>query len=144
MSTPIPHIDGYIKLDSLTDDKKELVCEHCGGKVVITLPMSLPAFNSALQRFVKKHKACQAAILTPAMLPLGDALPPDYPERIRTMHTMYGAGPLGRRCGQCRHLINRHYSRNYYKCSLTNLTNGASTDWRTRWPACGRFEEDPQ
>ena len=143
MTTPIPHIDdGYIHLNTLTDDKKELVCGHCGGKVVIKLPMALPAFSATLQRFVKKHKNCQPPAPTPAMLPLGDALSADYPERLRVMHAMYGADPLGRRCGLCRHLINRHYSRNYYKCSLTTQTNGASTDWRTRWPACGKFEDD--
>lgn len=30
----------------------------------------------------------------------------------------------------------------YYKCALTRQSNSASTDWKSRWPACGKFERE--
>lgn len=62
------------------------------------------------------------------------------PKRIRDMHAMYGATP-GRTCIQCAHFLRYHYGSIWYKCSKSNPTSSASTDWRTRWPACGLFEE---
>ena len=66
--------------------------------------------------------------------------PPQLPKRIRSMHTMYGQRE-GKICGQCIHLIARRLSNTYFKCDLNTMTNGPGTDWRKRWPACGKFEE---
>ena len=62
------------------------------------------------------------------------------PERMRIMLKMYGNYP-GHQCGFCAHL--KRYERGglWKKCELTVQTGGAGTDWRARWPACGRFEE---
>lgn len=62
------------------------------------------------------------------------------PMRLRVMHQMYGRDPE-HRCGQCGHLIARHYDKVYYKCDLTRQTAGPGTDWRKSWEACSRFEE---
>ena len=64
------------------------------------------------------------------------------PKPIRQMHAMHGPR-VGEVCGHCRHLIRIHPGQNTYpKCDLTAITHGPGTDWRVRWPACGRFEED--
>lgn len=73
---------------------------------------------------------------------------PQLPSRIRTMHKRYGKTE-GKTCGECKHCIisfgyGRGYSRNYYKCLLTNITHGAATDWRVSWPACGKYRSDEQ
>lgn len=69
----------------------------------------------------------------PAVTPL--------PERIRTMHAAFGSTP-GHTCAQCAHLQRFRQGGTWYKCLQTDHTAGsASTDWRTRWPACGLFEE---
>lgn len=64
------------------------------------------------------------------------------PERIGVMHRMYGTTE-GERCRTCAHLYRKHWDKSYYKCDLNRDTNGAATDWRTRWPACGRWERRP-
>ena len=61
----------------------------------------------------------------------------DLPKRITQMRLMHGANDA-HKCGDCAHLLQR---RNYRKCSLTRQTRGAATDWRARWPACGKFAE---
>lgn len=62
-----------------------------------------------------------------------------YPERLRVMHLRFGTCP-GHTCGTCRHFVRLSYHRPYYKCDLTAITHGPGTDWRVRWPACGRWE----
>ena len=64
---------------------------------------------------------------------------PVYPIRLRMMHRMYGENG-GHRCATCIHLVARRYANTYYKCDLTIRTMGPATDWRTSWPACGRYE----
>lgn len=73
---------------------------------------------------------------------LGLDVPPieALPERIRNMHRMYGR-LVGRRCGDCRHCIVVRLRRNYRKCELSTQTAGPGTDWRAKWPACGKWEE---
>lgn len=54
----------------------------------------------------------------------------------------YGAGPDGKKCKTCRHLYCKEFAGRYYKCDLRGDTNGAGTDHRVNWPACGRHEEE--
>lgn len=61
-------------------------------------------------------------------------------KRLR-MQTLYGAGPEGRTCGECVHLVTRSRARDYFKCLHYGITGGPGTDWRKRWPACGKFEQ---
>ncbi len=61
--------------------------------------------------------------------------------RLEKMHVLYGAGPIGRRCGACVHLVGREFSRTYYKCDRYAVTGGTATDWKLSWEACGKFEE---
>jgi len=57
------------------------------------------------------------------------------------MHRLYGRGPEGARCGACRHLLRTGNANNtYLKCALGPRSHGPGTDWRARWPACGRFQ----
>lgn len=62
------------------------------------------------------------------------------PKRILDIRTVYGKRD-DRICGNCIHLRKLKFSRNYYKCSLSNFSHDSATDWRKHWPACGRFEE---
>lgn len=62
------------------------------------------------------------------------------PERIGMMLRLYGQH-VGERCGTCKHLLVHKPGQNrYYKCAHHRLTCGPGTDWRTGWPACGRWE----
>lgn len=54
--------------------------------------------------------------------------------------------PAGETCGSCKHLTaHGHNLRTYYKCNLRphEVTFGAATDVRLSWPACIRWEADP-
>lgn len=63
------------------------------------------------------------------------------PLRIRQMRSMHGKRD-DQKCGDCLHFRSTSgFARNYYKCELSKLTHGAGTDWRTKWPACGKWEE---
>ena len=67
------------------------------------------------------------------------------PKRITHMHYLFGTTE-GKTCGQCANLFDNGHggrSRRYYKCQWLPTTNGPATDWRLRWPACGKFEEQP-
>lgn len=59
---------------------------------------------------------------------------------VGRMVTLYGRGPEGATCGQCRHLRAKQYAGRYLKCAFGPQSNGPATDWRARWPACGKFE----
>lgn len=62
------------------------------------------------------------------------------PKRIQDMHTMYGK-KADHICGSCKHFrILKGYAGIYFKCDLTNMTHGSATDWRKKWPACGKLE----
>lgn len=52
-----------------------------------------------------------------------------------------GQGPADTTCKGCRHLIRSGgHSKSFLKCNLTLMTNGAASDWRAKWLACGRYE----
>ena len=75
-------------------------------------------------------------------LPGFDAVPQglSLPERIVTMHRMYGVAE-GLKCATCAHLYEKRWDKSYYKCGLNRDSNGPATDWRKTWPACGKWEE---
>ena len=65
---------------------------------------------------------------------------PVYPERMNAMLRLYGRTE-GRMCKSCRHFYARGGVRGtYYKCKLNRTTSGPGTDWRARYPACGKWE----
>lgn len=53
---------------------------------------------------------------------------------------VFGADKDGNRCKNCTHLIVKHYSKKYFKCSLRNNNSSPSTDHRANYEACGKFE----
>lgn len=59
---------------------------------------------------------------------------------LAAMHLRYGLTP-GQRCGDCVSCIKVHGDHKIVpnKCKEYKITNGAATDWRLKWPACGRF-----
>ncbi|PKN85921.1 MAG: hypothetical protein CVU46_09560 [Chloroflexi bacterium HGW-Chloroflexi-8] len=64
----------------------------------------------------------------------------DLPKRIQHMRIVHGRRD-DKTCGDCRHFhVLGGYARNYYKCELFRLSHGTATDWRVRWPACGKWE----
>jgi hypothetical protein len=64
-----------------------------------------------------------------------------WPDRLVKMHRLHGVDPAGRQCGQCQYFFERGGTAGtYYKCRHSRITGGPATDWRVRWPACGRFE----
>ena len=65
------------------------------------------------------------------------------PERIGAMYRAYGRAE-GRRCRECGHFYwNRSGSgkKKWGKCDLNGRGSLAGTDWSSRWPGCGRWEE---
>jgi hypothetical protein len=58
---------------------------------------------------------------------------------IGRMLTIYGPGPAGATCGDCAHLRQHEMAQRWYKCALGPQSGGKATDWRVRWPACGKF-----
>jgi hypothetical protein len=64
-----------------------------------------------------------------------------WPPRLVRMHRLYGVDSDGRQCGKCLHCFAPGgVAGTYYKCRHSPITSGPATDWRVRWPACGRFE----
>jgi hypothetical protein len=66
---------------------------------------------------------------------------PNIPRSIKSMYFKYRR-TQGKLCRNCKALI--HHSGNtklYLKCEKYGITNGAATDWRAKWDACGLFEE---
>ena len=51
----------------------------------------------------------------------------------------FGLGPEGQTCKTCQHLYRKTYSKTYIKCELRPDTNGAGTDHRAGWDACGKY-----
>jgi len=52
-----------------------------------------------------------------------------------------GPGPAGTTCGQCRFLTREQPGRKtVFKCAVNGSTRSAASDWRRKWPTCGRFE----
>lgn len=54
---------------------------------------------------------------------------------------VYGPGPEGKQCQDCRYLVGFCKGQVYYKCLLRRLTNSPASDHRVRWPACAKFEQ---
>lgn len=64
--------------------------------------------------------------------------------RVNPLLRVYGPGPEGARCGSCVHLFRvGGVAGRYYKCDLRRNSAGPASDHRVRWPACARFERDP-
>jgi hypothetical protein len=64
-----------------------------------------------------------------------------HPDRVNPCVRAYGLGPEGEICGNCSHLYRNVRSKVYLKCDLRTHTNGPGSDHRSRWPACGKFED---
>lgn len=62
--------------------------------------------------------------------------------KVNPMPLHYGPGPEGKRCATCVHLERHAYGKTWFKCALRRNTSSTATDHRSRWPACGRYEED--
>jgi hypothetical protein len=61
-------------------------------------------------------------------------------KRIERMHKLYGSGPAGAKCRDCRFMKANVQAKTYWKCTQYSLTHGPATDWRRSWPACGKFQ----
>ena len=59
---------------------------------------------------------------------------------IGKMHLLYGKHE-GQVCRDCVNLISHKFDNTYYKCKLYGDSAGPGTDWRVRYPACGKFEQ---
>lgn len=55
----------------------------------------------------------------------------------------YGRGPTGATCQTCARLERWSSTgrKAFLKCALRRRTNGAASDHRAGWPACGRYVE---
>jgi len=63
-------------------------------------------------------------------------------KKIESMTRLWGKGPEGVRCGDCVQFVTQNYhDGRFFKCRLYGITRGAGTDWRKKWPACGKFTE---
>jgi hypothetical protein len=61
------------------------------------------------------------------------------PDRITTMWRIHGKNESAT-CGHCQHcLAERYHNKTYYKCELYKISHSASSDWRVKWIACGKF-----
>jgi hypothetical protein len=47
----------------------------------------------------------------------------------------------GKACRQCQNCQKKHYYAKAYVCGLMKRQTGPGTDWRVKWPACGKFQE---
>lgn len=56
--------------------------------------------------------------------------------------SVYGPGPEGKICKNCKHLWVKKMSGRYLKCDLRPLTAGPGSDHRAKWTACGKYAED--
>ena len=91
-------------------------------------------------------KARQASLFPKMIAPVEPVHPiPRRPassgiELYRRLVAIYGPGPEGVTCSQCIHFYRKQYANTYFKCRLAGDSRTPRTDWRARWPACGRFE----
>ena len=60
-------------------------------------------------------------------------------ELYRRLVAIYGTGPEGAICSQCVYFWRKKRANVYFKCRLAGNSDTPRTDWRARWPACGRF-----
>lgn len=68
--------------------------------------------------------------------------PPSKGRTVNPLLSVYGATP-GETCGKCAHFVRKQMGKVYYKCALTRQSNSATTDWKSRRAACGKFEKAP-
>jgi hypothetical protein len=59
--------------------------------------------------------------------------------KIERMHVLYGRTE-GAQCGDCLSFVAKKLANTYYKCVRFGDSGGPATDWRVRFPACGKFE----
>lgn len=59
-------------------------------------------------------------------------------KEVNEMVTVFGKGPLHKRCKDCMHLIE---FRGYKKCDRRRLSGGLVTDHGSYWTSCARFED---
>ena len=64
---------------------------------------------------------------------------------IAEMRRRHQPGPDGATCGQCVFLVSTglRNTKSFYKCRRYGDSRGPATDFRKKWPACGRFEAKP-
>jgi hypothetical protein len=60
--------------------------------------------------------------------------------RLGKMHGAYGKDAEGRSCSGCVHLTND--GGRWLKCKLAGVSSSDATDWRAKWPACGRRSDE--
>jgi hypothetical protein len=64
------------------------------------------------------------------------------PDKGQNPMLRHGSGPEGKTCGDCAHLLkNNHRGCLYWKCDLYKLSHGGASDFRKKWPACKKFEQ---
>ena len=51
-----------------------------------------------------------------------------------------GTGPEDKKCKHCKHFYKHELAGTYFKCDLTEWTNGPATDIRANSPACKFFK----
>ena len=49
----------HIWLETLPDGGQEGRCDHCGQRIVITLPMDLNEFLKVSRAFIDQHRHCR-------------------------------------------------------------------------------------
>ena len=78
----------------------------------------------------------------------GYAFEPEPPQvgrrKFDTMIQLHGAGPEGKRCKTCSHLMPCCYhNKNFYKCDLWKLSHSTATDIKIKQQACKKYDEVP-
>ena len=56
------------------------------------------------------------------------------------MHRLFGTCE-GQKCGDCEHFWKHERGTAYYKCEIYGKSNSEATDWRVKYPACGKFNK---
>lgn len=61
---------------------------------------------------------------------------------LGVMVRRYGPPPDGVTCGGCAHLVRSGGGAGAFpKCRAFRISCSAATDWRLRWPGCGKYEK---
>jgi hypothetical protein len=65
----------------------------------------------------------------------------NLPKSIKRMYYLHRFAK-GKVCRDCEFMIKHGgNTRDYFKCQHYGITNGAATDWRAHWNACGLYKE---
>ena len=74
----------------------------------------------------------------------GETVTVDEKPKRRKFTTMQETHGLteGQKCKNCKHLIVRRFSKNYYKCALWRVTASINSDIRVNATTCGKFETE--